>query len=87
MSDERVWTIPICPVHGHKLRDGIKCIEVVGRDKEGIAIFCHESQEVEVVPVDSPNLISRDEARRILEQGDLDGEVLDRLSDWARSEP
>lgn len=44
------WTIKVCPVHGHRLREGFNCIEVVGRDEEGIARFCHESQEVEVIP-------------------------------------
>ena len=49
MAEER-WTIAICPVHREKLREGFNCIEVVGRDDEGIAQFCHRAERIEVVP-------------------------------------
>jgi hypothetical protein len=91
-SNEKVkrWTLKVCPVHGPVERD--HCRVVVERTKTHTR-YCHGEQEVEVVPVDSPQVLSVEEARLLdrattmgretPEQGRQFEALLDRLSDFA----
>jgi len=76
-SNEKRWTIYACPRCGKRTGDSLFC------RCAHPAVCC---KEVEVIPADSPNVLSKEEARYFAGLDALPskqvGDIEDRLFDW-----